>query len=287
VGKLKNAKIFHLVVILIFVLAVSCALKAQETEGKWVESKGEVVIWGKTPEQAQQLALEQAQREAVAQVNPVEIHGGDLLEDMVLVGEFVNVFYFGEIVEDSIIEWEVEKTQKSKNVFPDLLCRLHYRAKVTSRRELDPTFRMGATLNNHIFSDGDDIVIEIQSTSDCYITVLNRTYDNKISLLIPSRLKSDNFLKAKEKMVIPSETDQYQWRFTAQAVPRLPSVKEAIIVIATKKKIDFLLDVDENTSLYSFPEVTFTEFQSWLSVIPMNERSQEILVYKVFAKKGE
>jgi hypothetical protein len=253
-------------------------------EGKWVESTGEAVISRVTPERAQQIALNQARLNAVSQVNPIEITGMDYIKNMAMANKAVLLFYSGEIVEQSVLKWEVSEHRESETSFPELLCRVKIRAKVTPRGKPDPSFRLRSNLNRETFVDGDDIIIRAEATRDCYLTVLNWQYNDKIALLVPSPFKKDNFLEAHDEVEIPSPQERGFWRLTAQAVPGMGSIYEAIFVVATKEKVDFLLQGDEGAAFDKFPEVSFTEFQKWLSDIPPGDRTQAVLGYEVHEK---
>jgi len=274
--------------ILLFTAALSGVVSAcpgqPAAAGTWVESTGEAVIARITPERAQQVALNQARLNAVSQVNPIEITGMDYIKNMTMANKAVLLFYSGEIVEQSTLKWEIDQDQRSTTEFPELLCRVKIRARVTPRGKPDPSFRLSATLNRETFTEGDNIVIRAEGAQDCYLTVLNWQYNDQIVLLVPSPFKRENFVQAHDKIEIPSRQERDYWSLEAQSVPGMDSVNEAIFVIATKKKVDFLLGDDPEAGAVRFPEVPFTEFQKWLSAIPPGDRTQVVLGYEVHAK---
>jgi hypothetical protein len=112
----------------------------------------------------------------------------------------------------------------------------HYAVTVKARAgrlegEADPFFRLHAALNRSHFRDGDDMIITISSSRDCYLFVFNVLADETVSALLPNRYLPGNFLAAGDTLRLPPANGPVT-RFRVGLTPGTNEAAELVMILA-------------------------------------------------------
>lgn len=97
----------------------------------------------------------------------------------------------------------------------------------------DPFFKINASLNRQRFQDGDEMVIEIKSSKNCYIYVLNILSDETVSALLPNQYIKNNFLGKGESLRVPPKEGNIT-KFRVGLPEGALHASEMILVLAIK-----------------------------------------------------
>ena len=98
-----------------------------------------------------------------------------------LSSSIVGVIPYGRVVDKEIIEESVEPILKKGQAVPSLRYRVRMKAGVAEETTgADPHFRLNASLNRPSFNDGDEMLITIKPTKDCYVSVFIILEDEKV-----------------------------------------------------------------------------------------------------------
>lgn len=285
--------------LLIIILIYSVSLFSSEEEGIWVEAVGEIAYLNITPEEAKFRALEEARKNAIAQVVGIDFQSETaqaVTEQQNIVSDFFSTVsqsrIYGRIVEEEIIRWEDASYQPHPNKPPIPIRRVFLRTKVIKEKGIaDPSFQVFVKLNDKIFHENDSLEILISSTKESFITVFNLTADRKIRVLFPNCYQSDNRTGSNEVLKIPHNlsNDQAAYRLKVAPLQGHKEDLEWIKVIATRKKIKFsdfynFLDKCNEDESFSF-FLKFEDLQKILLSIPLSERTEAGISYKVFNEK--
>ena len=143
---------------------------------------------------------------------------------------------------------------------------------------MDPAFQITAKLNREFYKDGEKLEIELKSSKDCYITILNICSNDSVYVLFPNNYRKNNFVKSGEIFQLPNSDDKnIGLYFPVNLLPNKIEDFEMIKLIATKQKIDF-------SSVYSLSSygtyiTALRDLQNWLLKIPSNEIEEVDLQY--------
>jgi hypothetical protein len=268
-------------------LFCSFAYGTSATEQRWVEAVGEATADDtRTLADVKQEALERARRRAIEQVVGFKVQGETMVRNFAMQSDFVASLSSGAILEEKVLRWETEILKKDNTSAPLLVYRVFLKAKVAlDTANPDPAFKISASLNRPLFKNGDDVVLRIKSTRDCYVTILVVTENNNVYLVLPNKHKKSNFLKEGEEYIYPSESDVSKGlTLKAGLLPGSKRTRENFRIIATKKPINFTPDIfAEGVGLESFTRETATvgELIKELVTIPAHERTEAFLAYEI------
>lgn len=239
----------------------------------WFEVVGKAIIQNITPEEAEELAVFNACRDAIQYYSGVEISERtlDLLAESqkkIVLAHFSSLSTQttnGIILEKNLIHKEIKIDGQN------LVKVVVLKVKVGKQKgKKDPYFTVTANLNRDIFKEGEELELSVQSSKDCYITVFNICSDDSVFVLFPNQYRQDNFIKAGELFKLPNEND----RATGLSFPsRLLEGKdkdvEMIKILATKKNMSLL--ASNTLSAYGTYELALKKLLNWLIKIPRSE----------------
>ncbi len=283
-----NPRVKYLMPVICALLAF-CAFTygASAAEQKWVEAVGEATADDtRTLHDVKQEALERARRLAIEQAVGLKVQGETMVRNFAMQSDFVASLSSGAILEEKVLRWETDTVKKDEASAPVLIYRVFLKAKVARETASpDPAFKISATLNRPLFKNGDDVVLRMKSTRDCYLTILVVTENNNVYLVLPNKYKKCNFIKEGEEYIYPSD-DEVSKGLTLKAglLPGCKRTKENFRIIATKKPINFTPDIfAEGIGLESFTKETaaVSELVKELVTIPANERTETFLSYEI------
>ena len=255
---------------------------------QWVDVTGEWPVTNISPEEAFAKAKQLARREAIRQVLGEHIRSEILVKDYRMGGEFIHSFSYGHILQEQLQRVDIRVIARRPDQLPDLTCVVNMRCLVKEEKEQpDPGFRLRLSLNQTTFRAGEELIIRIQSTQDCYITVFNITASDEVIVLFPNLAVSDNFLPAHQEIVIPSdEQRQRRFNFTVHPLPGHQQDTEYIQVIATRQPMPFWETLSGSNGFKTFRNDTSSlmELAQWLAMIPVSQRTDAIASYVVVAQ---
>lgn len=256
-------------------------------EHDWVNSVGEAAADdSRTLADVKREALSKARSQAIEKVAGIKIQGETLVRDFILQADFVASLTSGVILEEKILKWETDTVGKDTASGPMLIYRVFLKSRVAlERSDADPSFKISANLNRSVYKSGDNVVIKVKSTSDCYLTIFDVSENNNVYLILPNKYKKNNFIKEGEVFEYPSERDVSKG-LTLQAglLPGSNKAKEMFRIIATKKPISFTPDrFAEGVGLAIFEQETATigELVKELIAIPAKDRTETFVTYEI------
>jgi hypothetical protein len=272
--------------IFIFVFIVLSNLTGQDS-GRWVQCSGEAAIQNITNEEAQVIAKRQARLDAIEKACGVSMHAETLVKDFVAAGDFVHAMSYGRVVEEKDVQWKTETLPAQKpGSPPSLVLRVEMTAKVVQEvGNPDPSFKVDLKLNRTSFESGEEVVLKVKATKECYVTVLNLGADDTVRVLFPNKWQSDAPLKANSTLEIPDSSLRETGSFHIR-VANLPGHKrdcEMVKVIVTRRKLDLsrYTETQSGFGLMGTPKMAMTELAKWLSEIPISERAEAAVSYVV------
>ncbi len=271
---------------IIILLLIFSTLQAQS----WVKATSEpVVIQNITPEQAFYRAKQNARKKAIRKVLGTHIQQSTIVQNATFAGEFIHAFSYGHILNENVENVDIKIRQRSSGQMPTLTCEVTMNCEVIEEKgKPDLSFKVKAELNSLSFTDGDEMIIRVKSTKECYITVLNITATDDIYVLFPNQYRRKNKVLADETIEIPSVDDRQRGlHFRVSSLPGHKEDTEYIKVLATRQPIGFLEDIDEESGFKKFKnnKYALTELAQWLTMVPANERAEDFVSYIIVAQK--
>ncbi|MCD6181355.1 MAG: DUF4384 domain-containing protein [Candidatus Cloacimonetes bacterium] len=247
----------------------------------WFQVTETVTIENITPEKAKEIAIEKACKRAIEFYSGIEISGRVVgiqaeNQDEILINNFSSITQQtsqGIITEKELLKDEIISKENQ------LLKVITIKLKVENQEgEKDPAFEITANLNREYFKNGEELELTVNSSKDCYLTILNICSNDSVYVLFPNNYRKDNFVKSGENFKLPNAEDKrIGLYFPVNLLPNKNEDFEIIKVIATKQKIDF-------SSVYSFSaygtyQTALNDLQNWLLKIPRNEIEEIDLQY--------
>jgi hypothetical protein len=273
---------------LALVVLVSAALWpsgiARAAETRTVEVTAEVHGLGRTPEEARREALQRARDMAVAEVAGIRIAAQQLrlkTEDPGQVRDafsyLVHTSTYGRIVREEI-------SYRTSLVDDVPVYRATLRAEVVLEEgDRDPGFalELRARPDSHIFREGEPITLELTSSRDCYVTLLDIDPGGGIALLFPNAYDGDNRLSAGRPLVLPRPSRGVEIR--ARRGDEGAGTHERILAVATLDRVPFVLDESDEDEIVpaAAREDAITALNRWLLRIPADRRVEALWNYEV------
>ena len=90
--------------------------------------------------------------------------------------------------------------------------------------------------NEASYQIGDRILVHLQASQNCYLTLLNVSSDGALTVVYPNALHKDNFLPAGQSITIPGPQDGFDYRLEG------PPGTEQLKAIATRERRVILPD---------------------------------------------
>ena len=152
----------------------------------------------------------------------------DMKMDMDHFSLFTNTMSRGIILEKEII------AEKRKLYAEDLVFVVTLKARAGKLDGAsDPFFKIEASLNRQRFQNGDEMIIQINSSKDCYIYVLNILSDETVTALLPNQYIENNFLGKGQSLRVPPKEGSIT-KFRVGLPEGVPHATEMILVLAIK-----------------------------------------------------
>jgi len=180
-------------------------------ECRWVTVTSKIHGLDRTPEEVKQEALQQARKLAVEKVLGVKIHE----VQQIFKGETNEKIYdnFSQLIHSEVSgRITEEKETKYRSFFegqiPIYTCRLT--AKVCAEKgKPDPGFKVNLILNHkdNIYRERDDLILQILSSEDCYLTIFNVLSNGQVRVLFPNEMMPENRVPTDKWFSVPSQDD--------------------------------------------------------------------------------
>jgi len=250
----------------------------------WYEITTGIPVVNISPEEAKERAVQRALQLAIEQFSGIEVSGRTTSIEAES-NDNVSIAHFSKLTQQvsNGIVLEKEILEEKNFVFDDgiIIKSVTSKIKVGNQKgKKDPSFQITATLNREYYKNGEELEIELKSSKDCYITILNICSNDSVYVLFPNNYRENNFLKSGEIFKLPNSDDKkIGLYFPVNLLPNKDKDFEMIKVIATKEKTDFssvyLL------SAYGTYQTALIDLQNWLLKIPRNEIEEVDLQYFV------
>ena len=280
-GNLRISRVLSIFVLQFAILVPS--LPAQNV--RWVVVEGRALMEDTSEENARNRAMEDAMHKAVEQVVGSNISVETLLVNLRLSGSIVGVIPYGRVVDKVIIEEGVEPILKKGQAVPSLRYRVRMKAGVAEETTgLDTYFRLDASLNRSSFNEGDEMLISIKPTKDCYVSVFIILEDEKVIRLIPNRLKENNFLKANQTFSFPDENDKTSGiKLRVHMPEEKDAVTETIYILALEQPLKFNAPGFQEGiyGIYNGETAFMKDLIKEIVAIPPGKRAEKLMQYQI------
>ncbi len=257
-----------------------------ELKGNWYQVTSWVEIHeDMTSSQAKENAINQALKTIIEFHSGIKINSTSLsilaetnLEmDLDHFSQIINSMSTGIILEKKIIE------NRKEIIDGYLIYIITLQAKVGQLKgEKDPFFKIEAHLNRDNFQNGDEMIIDISTTKDCFIFVFNIYGDNTVASLLPNQYMSNNFLQKGHSLQLPSKEGKIT-KFKVGLSEDQKHATELIMILAIKPdKNSKDKNFDFNMGNYT---QTLNELMEFIMLFDKNQIEQVNLPYVIMSKK--
>lgn len=252
-----------------------------DLENGWYKVIGTAIIQNISPEEARELAIQKACKNAIEYYSGVEISGRTLSlqaesNEKILLDNFLQLI--NQTSQGIILEKEVlnEEIKTDGNILKKVVV---LKVKVGQQKgEKDPYFNLTANINREYFKENENLELIVIPTKNCYLTVFNICSNDSVYILFPNQYRNDNFVKSGEEFKLPNESDKkIGLSFPIFLLPDKEEDTEIIKVIATKKPI--LFQSFQSISAYGTYQSAITELLRQLIKIPRDEIEEFDLEY--------
>ncbi len=275
-------------VVLACILSLPILSTAYAVEKITVTVEGEADLGNRTPEEAQKAALERARSRAVETACGVTVQSESLVRESILQSDFIHTVSYGNIIAEKVLKWGHDMYQKSPEQPPQFSYRVTLLAEVQKEEgNSDPSYAADLKLNKAVYHSGDEMIMKVKVSKASYVNILNFTADNKVTLLFPNRIRTDNHLEKGKTYQIPSAKDRDG--ILKLQVSNLSGHKkdmEYIKIIATTSPLN-LLDMLSTESQYGVMDTiqtAATEVSRLIVKIPLKDRAEKTVTYQVVSE---
>jgi len=254
---------------------------AADPLGEWVRVKAVSPVEEYDYEKASIAAKQEAKTRALERGCGVEIDAIKNVADLHLQEET-----FLTALSGTITEIRDEKIEYAKE---GLVCIYTARMRVACEpEEPDKGFRLSATINKTTFTAGEEVIVKVGTTKDCYLHVFQVASDNRVKVVLPNHSQKENFLDTWTVLEVPSvEYRVFGIKLTADLAPGRAQGQGLIWIIATKEEVPFLDGLDAPVVWESpykiIPDLAkaLQSIRRWALGIPLKTRTGAMIRYVV------
>ncbi len=246
-------------------------------------------------EQARQQALINAQWEAVQQAG-VALTGGTLHHEEERRGSNTEDYFdsFSKLISSEaggkIISYQILKEDIEKYPGPQGALEAYYAVTITAEVEpdtsrFDPTFQLDLTLLDEklTYRESEGLVVILEATQPCWITVFNLYSDNQARVISPNRIWGNPRQPAHVPWEIPPPKIRENIGDMADSLPPgLDNEVRMLLAVAYKDSASLFDDYQKFNRL-EFPtyDNALEQINQWLLRIPRDRRTSDLAVYRV------
>jgi len=251
----------------------------------WVTEEGTSGLVSISREEARDRAVKDAQKKAVRKAVGADISEESLVINFRLSGSIVNAIPYGRVTDTTIIEEGVVNVHRDGQQSPSSAYRVKIRAGVVEERSgADASFRVEAALDRSSYKEGDEMVLKIRSTKDCYIAIFNIVEGEKIIRLFPNKFQESNFVLAGNTFSFPGQRDRKRGiKLKAHLPAGRDGLTETFYLLALKKPFTFdTAGIQEGIfGFYDGHTAFMGELVKEIVGIPLNERAEQLIQYQI------
>ncbi|UCH22047.1 MAG: DUF4384 domain-containing protein [Deltaproteobacteria bacterium] len=282
-----NSKLSWVILIsMLHLVFLASFLFAQEII--WVTVEGTAPVKNQDKAAAKDRAIENALRNAVHEAVGSYITAETLVVNLRLSGSILGAIPYGKVIGKEIVEESIEKIPGQGQQKPGQVYRVKIRTGVVEETiGADPSFRLDASLNNASFINGDEMLIQVKPTKDCYVSVFNILEGEKILRLIPNRFKEQNFLPANATFSFPNKADRSKGvKLRVYTPENKDVVTESIYILALSRPVEFKsAGIQEGIyGVYKGQTAFMQDLIKEVVGIPLNERAEVLMQYEIKRK---
>ncbi|HDR05317.1 MAG TPA: DUF4384 domain-containing protein [Candidatus Marinimicrobia bacterium] len=245
------------------------------------EVTGSALIENLTPQQAREEAKLRARKLALEHYAGVEIQNNTLMlksdhnnnDLMEAFSSISSQTSRGVIIKEELLSEETIADGSSM--------RSVVRLRVKAAKQVgqkNPAFHLNAKLNREVFTQGEELKLEVQPSLDCYLTIINIGSDGNVYLLLPNQYTKMPYVKAGENYRFPPERSGIA--LTPTLLPGRSQDSELIKIIATLSPV--VHQIFSGGSSYGAATSTLPAMQKWLLAIPADQYLELDLVYHLY-----
>jgi hypothetical protein len=274
-------------------LLLSGVAAANEFEDlPWTQGVGKVLVGDRNLPEAKERALNLARSDAIAQANP-EYRIRSTATRMVQESEESYHDFFSRIVRREVSALIVKERRPTFDYVEiadgelQVVCKLEARVAPDDQQR-DLGFMVQVKLANResgIYRTGEEMILEVLPSRDCFVTIFCIYSDGTVSVLIPNKMMQDNHLKGGQIHQFPSEHQQKREgiHFRLTIPDDRDQLQESIQVVATLEEYPFssFRMSDLGGSYLATFEAAWEELNSWLIRIPANRRTGGEVFYSI------
>lgn len=259
----------------------------------WTAGEGRVTLSDQTIQEARDQARRAAEKDAIenatgsfsirASDDYLKQETGDSLIER--FSRTIRREISGRIVD--IRHVDIDQEEPAPDVL-QIICRLEARVAV-EKQERNSAFEVRVDLHGNetgIFRAGEELVLEIRSSLDCWVTVFNVYADGTAAVLLPNARMPDNRVTADDVFLVPDHGNPTQKfiHFRLALPENQKRTEEYIAVVATLREFSFLSNTltDYGQGYIPAYEAAVTELNNWILQIPRNERAEAEVFYSIF-----
>lgn len=97
-------------------------------------------------------------------------------------------------------------------------------------------FSIQVGLDKTIYQIGENIVIKVRASRDCYVSIYDISTEGEVTQIFPNRFASDNLIEGGYEYRIPDQADQFDFEIIG------PPGMERVRVIGTLGNVNFFDD---------------------------------------------
>ncbi len=204
-----------------------------------------------------------------------QVEVNDYYKDETALGSFVISANTGLIVEEIIVKGAPVVRNNSSSFDYEMTLKANIEP-VTGERDPSVFIKLWADEEN--LTSGDELVLHAESSIDGYLYLFWFYADNNVAMLLPNAYANNNSIMKNKIIQIPTETEQKSGLvYRVMGLPDREITVETVYAVLTKQQIanqDGLVQIGTDPESHSTGEKSYTDFQQWLSRIPLSQRDE-------------
>lgn len=248
------------------------------------------------PRKARQEVLQTARAAGLEQALPAKVSFTSLLSDIMdetagaafeksTWSTFALSSVAGHLVDEKILSTDLQPLEGSAYRY-----RIVLNARVVPvKGERDPSLGLDLEVNDRLLKAGDELIIRARPSADGYLYVFDFLSDNSVMLMLPNAAMPDNAVSAGTWLEMPTRQERARGlHYRVAAHPGAPTTNETIYAVFTRQPIadlSGLINVPEGYVSFSAGDESFTDFQRWLSEIPLSQRIEKAVQLHIISEK--
>ena len=254
-----------------FIMTVLCLFVAQHLFSQ--DIKGVVGRWAIvniTPEQARELAIEEAKKEALRRAGVTErIRATDVLSTLETNNRSNQLFSSFSSIElnGAVTQFEVVKDEREINSLDGQLYAVVTIDATVKKYETapDPEFKFNVSgLKSLGYVNGENIVFSVHPNKEGYLKIFLFENSQTAAQVFPNQFETNRLFRAKETVNFPTIVG-IDYRAEKSTTDRLE--QNWLLLVYTKKDIPF------------YGETNFQTVLNWVNTIELNER--EVIIESI------